>query len=112
MSLQRANDFYYDDVNVSIASAFIIKPASKDTKSMRSRSFSILTPVHKEHIDIGDVRSQMSPLWWQPIVSSITGNVTNGSAPEGLRWNASSPLLVYAESLLQHIVPFFYLIIK
>ena len=99
MPLQRANYFFSDNVTVSIGSAFVFKPASKDTKLKRSRSFSRLTPIHKEHIDIDDVRSQMSPLWWQPIVSPITENVTNGSATKGLRWNASNPLRVYAETL-------------
>ena len=99
MPLQRENYFFSDNVTVSIGSAFVIKPASKDTKLKRSRSFRKLTPVHKEHIDIGDVHLQMSPLWWQPIVSPITGNVTNGSAAGGFRWNASNPLRVYAETL-------------
>lgn len=92
MPPQRENYVFSDNVTASIASAFVIKPASKDTKSKRSRSFSSLMPVNKEHIDICDVSLQMSPLWWQPIVSPITGNVSNGSAAKG-------PLRVYAETL-------------
>ena len=58
-----------------------------------------MTRDNKEHIDIGAVQLQMNLLWWQPIVTTITENSTNGSAVEGPHWSASNPLRVYVKTL-------------